>query len=67
MKRIAVLLVIVIFSGIIAGQDAFAFNESPTKDEKQFMSSVFLAGFVGIYAGIIYVRKSTEKSEIKRK
>jgi hypothetical protein len=61
MKRIVVLLALVVVSGFIAGQEAFAFTEPPTKDEKQFMSSVFLAGFVGIYAGIIYVRKSSEK------
>ena len=60
MKRIGVLLALVVISGIIAGQEAFAYSEPPTKDEKQFMSAMFLAGFVGIYAGIIYVRKSTE-------
>ena len=60
MKRIGILLAIVVISGFVAGQEAFAFSESPTKDEKQFMSILFLAGFVGIYTGIIYVRKSTQ-------
>ena len=60
MKRIGILVAIIVISGFIAGQEAFAFSEPPTKDEKQFMSAVFLAGFVGIYAVIIYVRKSTE-------
>jgi len=60
MKRIGILLALVIISGFIAGQEAFAYSESPTKDEKQFMSAVFLTGFVGIYAGIIYARKSSQ-------
>ena len=60
MKRIGILLAIVVISGFVAGQEAFAFSESPTKDEKQFMSILFLAGFVGVYTGIIYVRKSTQ-------
>ena len=58
LKRIGILLAIVIISGFIAGQEAFAFSDPPTKDEKQFMSAVFLTGFVGIYAGIIYARKA---------
>ena len=60
MIRIGILLALVVISGFVAGQEAFAFSDPPTKDEKQFMSAMFLAGFVGIYAGIIYVRKSTE-------
>jgi hypothetical protein len=60
MKRIGILLAIIVISGVIAGQEAFAFSEPPTKNEKQYMSAVFLTGFVGIYAGIIYARKSTE-------
>lgn len=47
-------------SGFITGQEVFAYSEPPTKDEKQFMSALFLAGFVGIYAGIIYVKKASE-------
>jgi len=49
-----------VISGFFAGQEAFASSEPPTKDEKQFMSAVFLTGFVGIYAGIIYARKSSQ-------
>ena len=60
LKRIGILLAMFIIFGFITGHEAFAFSEPPTKDEKQFMSAVFLTGFVGIYAGIIYVRKSTE-------
>ncbi len=60
MKKIGVLLAIVVISGFVAGQEAFAFSEPPTKDEKQFMLILFLAGLVGIYTGIIYVRKSSQ-------
>ena len=60
MKRIGILLAFVVISGFIAGQEAFAFSEPPSKDEKQFMSALFLTGFVVIYAGIIYARKSSE-------
>ena len=60
MKRIGILLALIVVSGFMAGQEAFAFSEPPTKDEKQFMSALFLAGFVGIYGGVIYLRKSSE-------
>jgi hypothetical protein len=60
LKKIGVLLALVVISGFVAGQEAFAFSEPPTKDEKQYMSILFLAGFVGIYTGIIYVRKSSQ-------
>lgn len=60
LKRIGILLAIVVLSGLVAGQEAFAFSEPPTKDEKQFMSAVFLTGFVGIYGGVIYLRKASE-------
>jgi hypothetical protein len=60
MKRIGILLTLVVVSGFIAGEEAFAFSEPPTKDEKQFRSAVFLTGFVGIYAIVIYLRKSSE-------
>jgi len=65
MRRIgiffALVMVSAVFAGYIASQEAFAFSEPPTKDEKQFMLVVFLSGFVGIYASIIYLRKITEK------
>ncbi len=60
MKSIGILLAIVVISGFVAGQEAFAFSEPPTKGEKQLMSILFLTGFVIIYTGIIYVRKSTQ-------
>ncbi len=60
MKKIGLLLAIVVISGFVAGQEAFAFSEPPTKGEKQLMSILFLAGFVVIYTGIIYVRKSSQ-------
>ena len=60
LKRIGILLALVVISGFFVGQEAFAFSEPPTKDEKQFMSALFLAGFVGIYGGVIYLRKSSE-------
>lgn len=60
MKRIGILIALIVISGFIASQEAFAFSEPPTKDEKQVVSAVFLTGFVGIYAGIIYMRKSSE-------
>jgi hypothetical protein len=60
LKRIGILLALVVISGFFAGQEAFASSEPPTKDEKQFMSAVFLTGFIGIYAGIIYARKSSQ-------
>ena len=60
MKRIGIVLALIVISGLFAGQEAFAFSDPPTKDEKQFMSALFLAGFVGIYGGVIYLRKSSE-------
>ena len=65
MRRIGIFFALVVISGVFAGyiasQEAFAFTEPPTKDEKQFMLVVFLSGFVGIYASIIYLRKIAEK------
>ena len=60
MKRIGIILALVVILGFITAQEAYAFSEPPTKEEKQFMSAVFLAGFVGIYGGVIYLRKSSE-------
>jgi len=60
LKRIGILIAIIVITGFVAGQEAFAFSEPTTKDEKQFMSILFLAGFVVIYTGIIYVRKSSQ-------
>ena len=60
MKGINILIALVIVSGIVISQEAFADSDSPTKDEKQFMSGIYLIGFVVIYGGVIYVRKSME-------
>ena len=60
MKGIGILIALAIVSGIILTQEAFADSDPPTKDEKQFMSALFLVGFVGVYGGVIYLRKSRE-------
>lgn len=60
MKGIFVILALVMVSGIVLGQEVFADIEGPTKDEKQFVSGLYLVGFVGIYGGVIYYRKSME-------
>ena len=60
MKGIGILIALAIVSGIILSQEAFADSDPPTKDEKQFMSALFLVGFVGVYGGVIYLRKSRE-------
>ena len=67
LKGIGILVALVIVSGIVLSQEASAYSDPPTKDEKQFMSGVYLVGFVGIYGGVIYLRKSMEiKSTPKR-
>jgi hypothetical protein len=53
-----------IISGLVAGQDVLAYTEPPTKDAKQFMSGVFLAGFIGIYGGAIYLHKTSEIKKV---
>ena len=60
MKGIAILVALAIVSVIVLSQEAFADSDPPTKDEKQFMSGIFLLGFVGIYGGVIYLHKSRE-------
>ncbi len=67
MKGIAVVLTLVIFSGFISGQEVFGFNEPGTKEDKEFMSGVFLIGFVVIYSGVIYLHKSSEIENIRAK
>ena len=67
MKGIGVLLTLVIISGFISGQEAFGYVEPGTKEDKEFMSGVFLIGFVGIYGGIIYLHKSSEIKTIQSK
>jgi hypothetical protein len=65
MKGIGVVLALVIISGFVSGQEVFGYAEPGTKEDKQFMSGVFLIGFVVIYGGVIYLRKSTEEEIIQ--
>ena len=65
MKGIGVVVALIIISGFISGQEVFGYNEPGTKENKQFMSGVFLIGFVAIYGGIIYMGKSSEIKSIK--
>jgi len=65
MKGIGVVVALIIISGFISGQEVFGYNEPGTKEDKQFMSGVFLIGFVAIYGGIIYMAKSSEIKSIK--
>jgi len=65
MKGIGVVVALIIISGFISGQEVFGYNEPGTKEDKQFMSGVFLIGFVAIYGGIIYMSKSSEIKSIK--
>ena len=60
MKGIGIILLFIITISFVTDQEIWAFSEPPTKDEKQFMSTLYLIGFVGIYGGIIYLRKSYE-------
>ena len=60
MKVIGIVLALVIISGFISSQEVFGFTDPGTKEDKEFMSGVFLIGFVVIYSGIIYLRKSSE-------
>lgn len=67
MKGIGFVLALVIISGFISGQEVFGYVEPGTKEDKEFMSGVFLIGFVAIYGGIIYLRKSSELETIQSK
>jgi hypothetical protein len=67
MKGLGVILALVIISGFISGQQVFGFTDPGTKEDKEFMSSVFLIGFVVIYGGIIYLGKSSEIETIQSK
>ena len=59
-----VIFAFMIISGLVAGQDALAYSDPPTKDKKQFVSGVFLVGFVGIYSGAIYLHKASEMKKV---
>ena len=67
MKGIGIILALIIFSGFISGQEVFGYVDPGTKEDKEFMSGVFLIGFVVIYGGIIYLRKSSEIETIQSK
>jgi len=67
MKGIGLVLALVIFSGFISGQEVFGLTDPGTKEDKEFMSGVFLIGFVVIYSGIIYLRKSSQVETILMK
>lgn len=67
MKGIGIVLALVLFSGFISGQEVFGFTEPGSKEDKEFMSGVFLIGFVVIYGGIIYMRKASEIKSIQSK
>lgn len=63
MKGIGIIIMLILVSGVIMDFNAFAFSESPNKDEKQFVTALYLVGFVGIYGGVIYLNKSQEKNK----
>jgi hypothetical protein len=67
MKGICLVFALVIISGFISSQDVFGLTDPGTKEDKEFMSGVFLIGFVVIYGGIIYLRKSSEIETIQSK
>lgn len=67
MKGLATVLALVIVSGFISGQEVFGFTDPGTKEDKEFMSGVFLIGFVVIYGGIIYLRKSSQMESLETK
>lgn len=64
MIGLSIVFAFMIISGLIAGQDALAYTDSPTKDKKQIMSGVFLVGFVAIYGGAIYLHKTSETKKV---
>ena len=66
-KGIGVVLALIIVSGFISGQEVFGYVEPGTKEDKEFMSGIFLIGFVVIYGGIIYMRKSSQNKSIPQK
>ena len=67
MKGIGLVFALIIISGFISSQEVFGLTDPVTKEDKEFMSGVFLIGFVVIYGGIIYLRKSSEIETIQSK
>ena len=59
-----IIFAFMVITGLLGGQNALAYTEPPTKDEKQFVSGVFLVGFVGIYGGAIYLHKISETKKV---
>jgi hypothetical protein len=59
-----ILFAFMVVSGLITSQDALAYTNPPVKDTKQFMSGVFLVGFIGIYGGTIYLHKTSEMKKV---
>ena len=66
MKGFGIVMALIIISGCVSGQEVFGFVEPGTKEDKNFMSSIFLVGFVVIYGGIIYLRKSSQIETIQK-
>jgi hypothetical protein len=64
MMMLGMIFAFMIISGLVAGQDAFAYTDTPTKETKQLMSGVFLVGFIGIYGGAIYLHKTSEMKKV---
>ena len=64
-KGIGILFALIITAGFISSQEVYGYLEPATKEDKQFMSGVFLVGFVVIYGGVIYLRKTSKIESIK--
>ena len=52
------IFLLILFASFVINEKAFGFAEFPPKQQTQFIGSFALAGFVGIYAFIIYLRTS---------
>ncbi len=49
---------LILFASFVINEKAFGFAEFPPKQRTQMVGSFALAGFVGMYALIIYLQKS---------
>jgi len=49
---------LILFASFVINEKAFGFAEFPPKEQTQLIGSFALAGFVGMYGFIIYLRKS---------
>ena len=52
------IFLLILFASFVINEKAFGFAEFPPKQQTQLIGSFALAGFVGIYGFIIYLRKS---------